>query len=246
MQIGMVGLGRMGGNMVRRLMQDGHTCVVYDRGADVVGAFVKEGATGAKSLEELVSKLQTPRAVWIMVPSGGPTEDTVQSLAKLLEAGDTIIDGGNTFFKDDVRRAKELGKKGIHYVDAGTSGGVWGLERGYCLMVGGPKEAVQRLEPVLRTLAPGRGDIPATPGRDGKSTAELGYLHCGPVGRGPLREDGPQRHRVRPDAGVRRGLRHLQERHLGAAPRGLRYDLNLADIAELWRRGSVVSAGCWI
>ena len=181
MQIGMIGLGRMGGNMVRRLMKGGHTCVVYDQGADAVAAYAKQGATPSKSLQDLVAKLQKPRAVWVMVPAGGPTESTVQSLAGLLEAGDTIIDGGNSFFKDDVRRSKEVAKKGIHYVDAGTSGGVWGVDRGYCLMVGGPKEAVSRIEPVLRTLAPGKGDIEATPGRDGKSTAEQGYLHCGPV-----------------------------------------------------------------
>ncbi|MGZ3446975.1 MAG: phosphogluconate dehydrogenase (NAD(+)-dependent, decarboxylating), partial [Myxococcaceae bacterium] len=255
MQIGMIGLGRMGGNMVRRLMKDGHTCVVYDRGADVVGAFVKEGATGAKSLEELVSKLQKPRAVWVMVPSGGPTEDTVQSLAKLLEAGDTIIDGGNSIFKDDVRRSKEVGKKGIQYVDAGTSGGVWGVERGYCLMVGGPKEAVQRIEPVLRTLAPGRGDIPATPGRDGKSTAELGYLHCGPSGAG---------HFVKMiHNGIEYGLmqayaeglnvlkhanigKHAQETDAETTPLRdpdlYKYDLDIAAVTELWRRGSVIAS----
>ena len=242
MQIGMIGLGRMGGNMVRRLMKGGHTCVVYDRGADVVAAYAKEGATPAKSVQDLVSKLQKPRAVWIMVPAGGPTESTVQELAGALEAGDTIIDGGNSFFKDDVRRSKEVGKKGIHYVDAGTSGGVWGVERGYCLMVGGPKEAVSRVEPVLRTLAPGKGDIPPTPGRDGKGTAEQGYLHCGPSGAG---------HFVKMvHNGIEYGLmqayaegfdifknatsKELQEDY--------RYDLNLADIAELWRRGSVVSS----
>ncbi|MGZ6079727.1 MAG: phosphogluconate dehydrogenase (NAD(+)-dependent, decarboxylating) [Myxococcaceae bacterium] len=242
MQIGMIGLGRMGGNMVRRLMKDGHTCVVYDRGADVVGAFVKEGATGAKTLEELVSKLQKPRAVWVMVPSGGPTEDTVQSLAKLLEAGDTIIDGGNSFFKDDVRRSKEVGKKGIQYVDAGTSGGVWGVERGYCLMVGGPKEAVQRIEPVLRTLAPGRGDIPATPGRDGKSTAELGYLHCGPSGAGhfvKMIHNGIEYGLMQAYA---EGFDIFKNATSEQLPEELRYDLNVADIAELWRRGSVVSS----
>ncbi len=242
MQIGMIGLGRMGGNMVRRLMKGGHACVVHDRGADVVAAFAREGATPAKTLEELVSKLQKPRAVWIMVPSGGPTEDTVQSLARLLDAGDTIIDGGNSFFKDDVRRAKEVAKKGIHYVDAGTSGGVWGAERGYCLMVGGPKEAVQRIEPVLRTLAPGKGDIPATPGRDGKSTAELGYLHCGPPGSG---------HFVKMvHNGIEYGLMQAYAegfdifKNAGSEqlPEEIRYDLNIADIAELWRRGSVVSS----
>ena len=242
MQIGMIGLGRMGGNMVRRLMKGGHACVVYDRGPEAVAALVKEGATGAKTLEELVSKLQKPRAVWVMVPSGGPTEDTVQSLAGVLEAGDTIIDGGNSFFKDDVRRAKEVAKKGIHYVDAGTSGGVWGAERGYCLMVGGPKEAVQRIEPVLRTLAPGKGDIPATPGRDGKSTAELGYLHCGPPGSGhfvKMVHNGIEYGLMQAYA---EGFDIFKNASSEQLPEELRYDLNIADIAELWRRGSVVSS----
>jgi len=242
MQIGMIGLGRMGGNMVRRLMKGGHTCVVYDRGGDIVTAFAKEGATGAKSIEDLVSRLQKPRAVWIMVPAGGPTESTVQALASVLEAGDTIIDGGNSFFKDDVRRSKDVGRKGIHYVDAGTSGGVWGVERGYCLMVGGPKEAVSRIEPILRTLAPGRGDIPATPGRDGKSTAEQGYLHCGPSGSG---------HFVKMiHNGIEYGLMQAYAEGFDIfknavseqLPEDYRYDLNVADIAELWRRGSVVSS----
>ena len=242
MQIAMIGLGRMGGNMVRRLMKGGHTCVVFDQGASVVAAFGKEGATPAKSLEDLVAKLQKPRAVWIMVPSGGPTEETVQALARLLESGDTIIDGGNSFFKDDVRRSKEVAKKGIDYVDAGTSGGVWGLERGYCLMVGGPKEAVARIEPVLRTLAPGKGDIPLTPGRDGKSTAEQGYLHCGPSGAG---------HFVKMvHNGIEYGLMQaygegfdiFKNAVSDQLPEDIRYDLNLADIAELWRRGSVVSS----
>ena len=242
MQIGMIGLGRMGGNMVRRLMKGGHACVVYDRGPEAVAALVKEGATGAKTLEELVSKLQKPRAVWVMVPSGGPTEDTVQSLAGVLEAGDTIIDGGNSFFKDDVRRAKVVAKKGIHYVDAGTSGGVWGAERGYCLMVGGPKEAVQRIEPVLRTLAPGKGDIPATPGRDGKSTAELGYLHCGPPGSGhfvKMVHNGIEYGLMQAYA---EGFDIFKNASSEQLPEELRYDLNVADIAELWRRGSVVSS----
>ena len=242
MQIAMIGLGRMGGNMVRRLMKGGHTCVVFDQGASVVAAFGKEGATPAKSLEDLVAKLQKPRAVWIMVPSGGPTEETVQALARLLESGDTIIDGGNSFFKDDVRRSKEVAKKGIHYVDAGTSGGVWGVDRGYCLMVGGPKEAVSRVEPVLKTLAPGKGDIPPTPGRDGKGTAEQGYLHCGPSGAG---------HFVKMvHNGIEYGLMQaygegfdiFKNAVSDQLPEDIRYDLNLADIAELWRRGSVVSS----
>ena len=242
MQIGMIGLGRMGGNMVRRLMKGGHSCVVYDRGADVVAAYAKEGATPAKSLEDLVSKLQKPRAVWIMVPAGGPTESTVQALASALEAGDTIIDGGNSFFKDDVRRSKEVGKKGIHYVDAGTSGGVWGVERGYCLMVGGPKEAVSRIEPILRTLAPGRGDISATPGRDGKSTAEQGYLHCGPSGAGhfvKMVHNGIEYGLMQAYA---EGFDIFKNATSQELPEDYRYDLNLADIAELWRRGSVVSS----
>ncbi|HEY1904516.1 MAG TPA: decarboxylating 6-phosphogluconate dehydrogenase [Myxococcaceae bacterium] len=242
MQIGMIGLGRMGGNMVRRLMKGGHTCVVYDRGADVVAAYAKEGATPAKSLEDLVSKLQKPRAVWIMVPAGGPTESTVQALAAVLEAGDTIIDGGNSFFKDDVRRSKDVGKKGIHYVDAGTSGGVWGVERGYCLMVGGPKEAVSRVEPILRTLAPGKGDITATPGRDGKGTAEQGFLHCGPSGAGhfvKMVHNGIEYGLMQAYA---EGFDIFKNATSKELPEDYRYDLNLADIAELWRRGSVVSS----
>jgi 6-phosphogluconate dehydrogenase len=242
MQIGMIGLGRMGGNMVRRLMKGGHSTVVYDQGANVVAGFAKEGATGAKSLEDLVSKLQKPRAVWIMVPAGGPTESTVQALAGLLEAGDIIIDGGNSFFKDDVRRSKEVGKKGIHYVDAGTSGGVWGVERGYCLMVGGPKEAVSRVEPILRTLAPGKGDIPITPGRDGKSTAEQGYLHCGPSGAGhfvKMVHNGIEYGLMQAYA---EGFDIFKNATSDQLPADYRYDLNVADIAELWRRGSVVSS----
>jgi 6-phosphogluconate dehydrogenase len=242
MQIGMIGLGRMGGNMVRRLMKGGHSCVVYDRGADVVAAFAKEGATGAKSVEDLASKLQKPRAVWIMVPSGGPTESTVQSLAAVLDSGDTIIDGGNSFFKDDVRRAKEVAKKGIRYVDAGTSGGVWGVERGYCLMVGGTKEAVAHVEPVLRTLAPGRGNIPPTPGRDGKSTAEQGYLHCGPSGSGhfvKMVHNGIEYGLMQAYA---EGFDIFKNANSDQLPEDIRYDLNVADIAELWRRGSVISS----
>ncbi len=242
MQIGMIGLGRMGGNMVRRLMKGGHTCVVYDQGADAVAAYAKEGATPSKNLQEFVAKLQKPRAVWVMVQAGGTTESTVQSLAGLLEAGDTIIDGGNSFFKDDVRRSKEVAKKGIHYVDAGTSGGVWGVERGYCLMVGGPKEAVSRIEPVLRTLAPGKGDIEATPGRDGKSTAEQGYLHCGPSGAGhfvKMVHNGIEYGLMQAYA---EGFDIFKNATSEQLPEDYRYDLNLADIAELWRRGSVVSS----
>jgi 6-phosphogluconate dehydrogenase len=241
MQIAMVGLGRMGGNMVRRLMEGGHSCVVYDRGADAVAALAKEGATGSNTLQDMVAKLQKPRAVWIMVPSGKPTEDTVQALAALLESGDTIIDGGNSFFKDDVRRSKEVAKKGIRYVDAGTSGGVWGVERGYCLMVGGSKEAIAHVQPVLQTLAPGKGDIPVTPGLP-KGTADQGWLHCGPSGSG---------HFVKMiHNGIEYGLMQaygegfdiLKNATSTALPEDIRYELDIGAIAELWRRGSVVSS----
>ena len=241
MQIAMVGLGRMGGNMVRRLMKGGHSCVVYDRGADAVAALAKEGATGSNTLQEMVAKLQKPRAVWIMVPAGKPTEDTVQALAGLLESGDTIIDGGNSFFKDDVRRSKEVAKKGIRYVDAGTSGGVWGVERGYCLMVGGSKEAIAHVQPVLQTLAPGKGEIPVTPGLP-KGTADQGWLHCGPSGSG---------HFVKMiHNGIEYGLMQaygegfdiLKNATSTALPEDIRYDLDIGSIAELWRWGSVISS----
>src|SRR3954464_11951226 len=186
MQLGMVGLGRMGSNMTRRLMRGGHTLVVSDLSADAVKQLGTEGATGSSSLQDLVAKLTPPRAVWIMVPAGAPTEATVQKLAQHLQSGDAIIDGGNSYFKDDVRRAGELKSKGINYIDVGTSGGVWGLERGYCMMIGGPKEPVQRLDPIFKTLAPGIGDIPRTPGWENKpgNTAEQGYIHSGPSGAG--------------------------------------------------------------
>src|SRR5271157_1693487 len=189
MQLGMVGLGRMGSNMTRRLIRGGHQLVVSDLSAEAVKQLAGEGATGSTSLQDLIAKLTPPRTVWIMVPAGGPTEQTVQRLAQSLKAGDAIIDGGNSYFKDDVRRARELAPKGIHYLDVGTSGGVWGLERGYCMMIGGPKEAVQRLDPIFKTIAPGRGDIPRTPGREKLSgaaagTSEDGYIHCGPSGAG--------------------------------------------------------------
>jgi 6-phosphogluconate dehydrogenase len=241
MQIAMVGLGKMGANMVRRLMKGGHSCVVYDRGPEAVAALVKEGATGSASLPDLVSKLKKPRAVWIMVPAGGPTEDTVQALAGLLESGDTIIDGGNSFFKDDVRRSKEVAKKGLRYVDAGTSGGVWGVERGYCLMVGGSKEAIAHVQPVLQTLAPGKGDIPVTPGLP-KGTADQGWLHCGPSGSG---------HFVKMvHNGIEYGLMQaygegfdiLKNATSSQLPEEIRYEIDIGAVAELWRRGSVVSS----
>src|SRR5438309_5322600 len=185
MQIGMIGLGRMGANMTRRLMKGGHECVVYDRNAETVDALVKEGAVAARSLEEVAKKLGAPRAVWIMLPSGAPTEETVVALSKLLAAGDAIIDGGNSFYKDDVRRSALLKPSGIHYLDVGTSGGIWGLERGYCMMIGGDRSSVERLDPIFATLAPGPGEIPKTVGREQmKSTADQGYLYCGPAGAG--------------------------------------------------------------
>src|ERR1700730_14937132 len=185
MQLGMIGLGRMGGNMILRLMRGGHQGVVFDLSPENVKKLTAEGATGAASMEEFVQKLTKPRAAWVMVPSGAATENTVLKLASLMEKGDTIIDGGNAYFKDDVRRAKLLKDKGIHYVDVGTSGGIWGIDRGYCMMIGGPREAVQHLDPIFRTLAPGRGDIPRPHGPQRMSgTAEDGYIHCGPAGAG--------------------------------------------------------------
>jgi len=242
MKIGMIGLGRMGANMARRLMRGGHECVAYDRSEANVADLASQGAMGASSLEELVGKLEAPRAVWIMVPAGVPTEETVVELGKLLAAGDTIIDGGNSFYKDDVRRSQALEPAGIHYVDVGTSGGVWGLERGYCLMLGGPKETVTRLDPIFKTLAPGIGDIPRTPGRSGEGTAEQGYLYCGPAGSGhfvKMVHNGIEYGVMQAYAEGFDILRGANSDHL---PRGLSYDLNLADISELWRRGSVISS----
>ena len=243
MQLGMVGLGRMGGNMVRRLMRGGHECAVYDQTADTVAAFAKEGATGASSFADLLAKLKAPRAVWIMVPAGDPTEKTVLALAEKMQKGDTIIDGGNSFFKDDVRRAKMLEPRGIHYIDVGTSGGVWGLERGYCMMIGGPKVAFDRLDPIFKTLAPGRGDIDRTPGREKMSgTAEDGYIHCGPSGSGhfvKMVHNGIEYGMMQAYAEGFDIFKNANSPQLAAE---YRYDLNLADIAEVWRRGSVVAS----
>ncbi len=242
MQIGMIGLGRMGANMARRLMKGGHEVVVHDRNPDAVAALRSEGAVAAASLDDLIERLAAPRAVWVMVPSGAATEETVAALSETLKPGDTIIDGGNSYFKDDVRRARDAARRGLHYVDAGTSGGIWGVQRGYCLMVGGPKEAVDRIEPVLRTLAPGRGEIPATPGRDGKSTAEQGYLHCGPVGAGhfvKMIHNGIEYGLMQAYA---EGFDILRNARSTTLPAELRYQLDLPDIAELWRRASVVSS----
>jgi len=247
MQLGMVGLGRMGANMTRRLMRGGHTMVVSDLSADAVKGLAGEGAVASSSLDDLVSKLTPPRAVWIMVPAGDPTEKTVQALLSTMQSGDTIIDGGNSYFKDDVRRSKLCAAKGVHYVDVGTSGGVWGLERGYCMMIGGPKEAVQRLDPIFKTLAPGRGDIPRTPGRDkmvgaAASTAEDGYIHCGPSGSGhfvKMVHNGIEYGMMQAYA---EGFDIFKNATSKDLPEDIRYDLNLPDIAEVWRRGSVVSS----
>jgi 6-phosphogluconate dehydrogenase len=242
MQIGMIGLGRMGASMVRRLLKGGHDCVVHDRNPDAVTALRADGATLARDLDQLIEILASPRAVWVMVPSGAPTEETVATLAARLQPGDIIIDGGNSYFKDTVRRAREVAARGIEYIDAGTSGGVWGAVRGYCLMVGGAKDAVARIEPVLRTLAPGRGDIAATPGRDGTGTAEQGYLHCGPVGAGhfvKMVHNGIEYGLMQAYA---EGFDILNNADSPALPPEHRFDLQLADIAELWRRASVVSS----
>jgi 6-phosphogluconate dehydrogenase len=241
MQLGMIGLGRMGGNMVRRLMRGGHDCVVFDLNPDNVAALAKEGAAGSASMEDFVKKLKAPRAVWVMVPAGDATEKTVDALAKLMDSGDIIIDGGNSNFKDDARRAKTLAASGIRYMDAGTSGGVWGLERGYCLMVGGEKSAFDHLEPIFKTLAPGRGEIERTPGRENTTgTAEDGYLYCGPPGAGhfvKMIHNGIEYGMMQAFA---EGFDIMRNANTEKLPPEIRYDLNLADIAELWRRGSVV------
>ncbi len=233
----------MGSNMARRLLRGGHECVVYDLSPDNVRALVKEGARGAGSLVELVQQLTGPRAVWVMVPAGRPTEETVTALAELLEAGDTIIDGGNTYFKDDVRRARSLVSRGVGYADVGTSGGVWGLERGYCLMIGGAKETVERLDPIFQTLAPGVGIVRPTPGRESRGgSAPRGYLHCGPVGSGhfvKMIHNGIEYGLMQAYA---EGFDIMRNASSPALPEEIRYDLDLADIAEVWRRGSVISS----
>jgi 6-phosphogluconate dehydrogenase len=239
----MVGLGRMGANMTRRLMRGGHEIVVTDLSADNVKHIAEEGAIASASLDDFVDKLGKPRVAWLMVPAGGPTEQTVQTLAQKFQAGDILIDGGNSYFKDDIRRSKQLKDKGIHYVDVGTSGGVWGLERGYCMMIGGPKEAVQRIDPIFKTLAPGRGDIPRTPGREKMAgTAEDGYIYCGPSGAGhfvKMVHNGIEYGLMQAYAEGFDIFRNACSKEL---PEDQRYDLNLADIAEVWRRGSVVSS----
>jgi 6-phosphogluconate dehydrogenase len=241
----MIGLGRMGANMVRRLLRGRHECVVFDRNPEQVKPLVGAGAGAAAALDDFVHRLTKPRAAWVMVPSGMPTETTVIALAERMEAGDIIIDGGNSHFKDDIRRAKSLQTIGIHYLDVGTSGGIWGLERGYCLMIGGPTEAVQHLDPIFKTLAPGRGAIPRTPGREKMpGTAEEGYLHCGPAGAGhfvKMVHNGIEYGVMQAYA---EGFDIFHEAHGKNLPPEQRYELNLADIAEVWRRGSVV--GSWL
>jgi 6-phosphogluconate dehydrogenase len=243
MQLGMIGLGRMGANMVRRLMRGGHECVVWDMNATSVKQLAGEGAIGAASPEDFIRKLNKPRAVWIMVPAGEPTEKTVSDLAGRLDPDDTIIDGGNSYFKDDVRRSKSLRDKRINYVDVGTSGGVWGLERGYCMMIGGPKETVEHLDSIFKTLAPGRGNIPRTPGREKlKGTVEDGYLYCGPSGAGhfvKMVHNGIEYGLMQAYA---EGFDIFHKANSEELPEDIRYDLNVADIAEVWRRGSVISS----
>ena len=243
MRLGMVGLGRMGANMARRLMRGGHEVVVTDLSAEAVNGMAGEGAIPSSSLEDFATKLGSPRIAWLMVPAGDATESSVQALSLKFQPGDIMIDGGNSYFKDDVRRAQILEGKGILYVDVGTSGGVWGLERGYCMMIGGPKEAFQKLDPIFKTLAPGRGDIPRTPGREKMAgTAEEGYIYCGPSGAGhfvKMVHNGIEYGIMQAYA---EGFDIFRNANKADLPREQRYDLNLADIAEVWRRGSVVSS----
>ncbi len=243
MRIGIVGLGRMGGNIARRLMQHGHEAVVWDRNAPVVAGLAGEGAIGAASLADVIDKLDAPRTIWVMLPAGAPTEQTIATLAGMLSQGDTIIDGGNSFYKDDIRRAKLLAEKGVHYVDVGTSGGVWGLDRGYCMMIGGPDEIVRRLDPIFDALAPGIGNIPRTPGRDGADPrAEKGYIHAGPAGAGHFVKMVHNGIEYGLMAAFAEGFDILKTKNSERLAEDERFDLNLTDIAEVWRRGSVISS----
>jgi len=255
MQLGMIGLGRMGANMVRRLQNGGHNCVVYDRNADAVAGLAKEKATPSSSLADFVKKLEKPRAIWLMVPAA-VVDHSIADLVPLLEAGDIIIDGGNSYYIDDIRRAKELAPKQLHYVDVGTSGGVWGLERGYCMMIGGEDDVVKRLDPIFATLAPGIGTIPRTAGRDkAGGTSEQGYLHCGPNGAGHFVKMVHNGIEYGLMAAYAEGMAILKSANIGKRthevdaettplrdPEHYQYDLNLPDIAEVWRRGSVISS----
>jgi 6-phosphogluconate dehydrogenase len=243
MQIGIVGLGRMGAGIARRLLRDGHACVVYNRNPEPARELSKEGATAAKDVKDLVSQLEAPRTVWIMLPSGAVTEGMVETVAELLSPGDRIIDGGNSFYRDDIRRAKALKDKGLDYIDVGTSGGVWGLERGFCMMVGGDKPAVDAIDPILKTLAPGLGDIDRTPGREkADPRPELGYIHAGPAGAGhfvKMVHNGIEYGLMQAYA---EGFDILRNKDSESLPEDQRFDLNLPDIAEVWRRGSVISS----
>jgi 6-phosphogluconate dehydrogenase len=255
MQLGMIGLGRMGANMVRRLMRAGHECVVFDMSPESVKKLAAEGATGAASMEDFIQKLKAPRAVWLMVPAA-VVDHTLEELARLLAKDDIVIDGGNSHYIDDIRRAGELKPKGIHYVDAGVSGGVWGLERGYCQMIGGETDVVQHLDPIFKTLAPGKGNIPPTPGRDkAKGTAEEGYLHCGPSGAGHFVKMVHNGIEYGIMAAFAEGFNILKHANAGSAarlkdaetapmrnPEHYMYDMPLADVAEVWRRGSVIAS----
>jgi 6-phosphogluconate dehydrogenase len=258
MQLGIVGLGRMGANMARRLMRDGHEIVAYDVNPDAVSALAGEGATGASSLPDLAAKLSAPRAVWVMVPAGEITEQTVADVAGVLESGDAIVDGGNSYYRDDIRRAEKVGEKGVDYVDCGTSGGVFGLERGYCLMIGGPDRAVERLDPIFAALAPGVDSAERTPGRSGEvSPAENGYLHCGPNGAGHFVKMVHNGIEYGIMAAYAEGLNILKNANAGKVqreadaetapldhPEYYQYDLDLPEVTEVWRRGSVI--GSWL
>ncbi len=243
MQIGVIGLGRMGGNISRRLIKNGHEVVVYDHDAKAVTALSRDGASGADGLDNLVQQLRPPRAVWVMLPAGKITEDVIGQLGKLLAAGDIVLDGGNTFWRDDIRRAKMLKERSIHHVDVGTSGGIWGLDRGYCMMIGGDKAVVDRLDPIFSALAPGPGNVPRTPNRDGRdSRAEHGYIHAGPNGAGhfvKMVHNGIEYGLMQAYA---EGFDILKNAGSKTLPENDRFDLNLPDIAEVWRRGSVISS----
>jgi len=256
MQLGMIGLGRMGANIVRRLMKNGHECVVFNRSPEKVKQLADEGAMGTYNLDDFVSKLSKPRAIWLMIPAGEPTANMVKELAQKLEPGDMLIDGGNSYYIDDIQRATELAPKGIHYLDVGTSGGVWGLDRGYCMMIGGPDVAVQHLDPIFKTIAPGRGEIPRTPGREKVGgTAEDGYLHCGSNGAGHFVKMVHNGIEYGMMAAYSKGFNILHHANVGKRnqaanaettplrqPEHYQYDFNLPDVAEVWRRGSVISS----
>ncbi len=254
MQLGMVGLGRMGANLVRRLMRDGHRCVVYDVNADAVAALVAEGATGSHDLDEFAAKLDPPRAAWLMLPAA-ITGRTLDHLCALLEPGDAVIDGGNSYYRDDIARAKQLAARKLHYLDCGTSGGVWGLERGYCLMIGGETEVVRRLDPIFRTIAPGLGTVEPTDGRASGGTAQDGYLHCGPAGAGHFVKMVHNGIEYGMMAAIAEGLSIIKHANAGKEeqetdaettpltdPGAYQYDIDVAEVAEVWRRGSVVSS----